>query len=152
MDILIRLAEDSDTDSLIELTRETISVSYREFLDDELVDEFIDAENLDEYVSESIRNCLVMVVRDEVIGACVFDEGFIDLLIIAHDLQRSGLGSKLLDYTEQLLFTKFAILKLESFEDNERANTFYLKRGWRPVRTFYDEDSEASKTVLEKRR
>jgi hypothetical protein len=41
-------------------------------------------------------------------------------------------------------------LRLESFEDNETANTFYRKNGWRELSRYFDNESGVNKIVFQK--
>jgi hypothetical protein len=57
MNTLIRKALTSDLGALVELSRRTISASYRRSLADEAVDAFLGSGAADRYVEESIDRC-----------------------------------------------------------------------------------------------
>lgn len=55
-------------------------------------------------------------------------------------LHRQGLGSLLLAHLEKEMFKNHDALMLESFRDNDQANAFYRRRGWREAGAYRDED------------
>ena len=71
-------------------------------------------------------------------------------MMINHEQHRIGLGSVLVKHCEKVLFEKYQELKLESFEYNEKANNFYLKKGWEILRTEHDEISGSNKYIFTK--
>jgi GNAT superfamily N-acetyltransferase len=146
----IRTASVSDIGALILLARRTISASYRAFLGDEAVDAFLGSGAADRYVEENIGHCWVLVREGEIVGYAVCRDNRIDLMMIDHTLHRQGLGTELLGHVEQVLLQRHAELHLESFADNQSANAFYRKHGWREVNRSLAEDSRISKIVFQK--
>jgi ribosomal protein S18 acetylase RimI-like enzyme len=57
----------------------------------------------------------------------------------------------LLRHVEQALSQRYVDVRLESFEDNEKANTFYRQNGWREVSRYFDTDSGVNKLVFQKK-
>ena len=74
----------------------------------------------------------------------------IDLMMIDVDWHRQGLGTRLLQHTEDVLLRQFDELTLESFEGNEQANAFYSKNGWVEVEGHLEDETGASKIVFRK--
>lgn len=70
----------------------------------------------------------------------VKDEKYVELSSICVDprIESKGLGSKLIDYLKGIVdFKTYAYINLETdAEDNEGANHFYVKNGFKLARTF----------------
>ncbi|MHC4077943.1 MAG: GNAT family N-acetyltransferase [Planctomycetota bacterium] len=150
MSTLLREALDSDIDVLIDLSRRTISASYRSFLGDEAVDAFLGSGEVDRYVRESLDRCSVIVRDGQIVGYAVCRDNLIDLMMVDHACHRQGLGTELLHHVEAGLHRKFEELRLESFEANTPANAFYRKHGWREVSKHFDDDAGVNKIVFKK--
>jgi ribosomal protein S18 acetylase RimI-like enzyme len=150
MKMLIRKALASDVGVLIDLSRRTISASYRPFLGAEAVGEFLGTGTVDRYVQDNLGDCSVVVCDGQVVGDAVCRDNLIDLMMIDHDFHRQGLGTELLRTVEESLGRGYEELRLESFEANQPANAFYLKHGWLEVRRYFDKDSGVNKIVFQK--
>lgn len=151
MNTLVRTALASDMGALIALSHRTISASYRPFLGDEAVDAFLGSGAADRYVEENVGRCLILVRDGEIVGYAVWRDNLIDLMMIDYAVHRQGLGTELLRQVEQMLLQRSDELRLESFEDNEKANAFYHKNGWREVSRYLDNNSGVSKVVFQKK-
>src|SRR5262245_18796599 len=152
MNTSVRPALVTDKDALIALSRRTISASYRCFLGDEVVDAFLGSGAADRYVAENLDRCSVLVRDGEIVGYSVCRDNVIDLMMVDYTLHRQGLGTELLGRVEEALFQSFDELRLESFEDNVKANAFYLERGWREVARYPDNESGVNKILFRKMR
>jgi putative acetyltransferase len=150
MNTLIRKALASDLGALIDLSRRTISASYRPFLGNEKVDAFLDSGSADRYVADNLDSCSVLIREGAIVGFSVCRDNMIDLMMMDPAFHRQGLGSTLLRHVEQALLQKYAELRLESFADNENANAFYRKNGWREAGRHFDEVSGVHKIVFHK--
>ena len=150
METQIRKAVASDVDTLVALSRRTIDAGYRPFLGDEAVDSFIGGDAIREYIEQSVDRCRVILADGTVVGYSVFKDDLIDLVMVDHGSHRRGLGGELLAHVEESLFRSFRELRLESFEGNDRANSFYRKRGWVEVDRRFDEDSGVNKMFFQK--
>ncbi|MGH3389700.1 MAG: GNAT family N-acetyltransferase [Actinomadura sp.] len=119
--------------ALQDLARRTIDASYRSFLGDEGVDRFIDSGTSDDHIETHFRQGHVhcMEVGGEAVGLIILDGPTIDLMMVDVRLHRQGLGKVLLSRAEEMLFARYAELRLESFADNAAANAFYAACGWR---------------------
>jgi ribosomal protein S18 acetylase RimI-like enzyme len=146
----IRKALASDAAGLIELTRRTISASYRPFLGDQTVDGFLESGAADDYVRENLDCCSVITHADQVVGYAVCRANLIDLMMIDLTSQRRGFGTELLHRVEESLAPSYEELTLESFEVNHPANAFYRKHGWSEVTRYLDSDSGVGKIVFRK--
>jgi ribosomal protein S18 acetylase RimI-like enzyme len=149
MDTVIREVMESDIEQLIDLSRRTISASYRPFLGD-AVDAYIESGAIDQYVQEHAEHCSVIIADGQVAGYAVTKDDLIDLMMIDRDFHRGGLGTTLLRHTEDVLFQFYDEIVLESFEDNHQANNFYRKNGWTEVKIFMDDASGVNKILFKK--
>lgn len=157
MNTTIRKALTSDLEAIQALARSNILTSYRPFLGDEAVEAFTGSGASDDYLAESLPYTWVQV-RDEwdqediIVGIAVCRENQIELMMVARDLHRQGLGSALLAYCEGAMFLGNPELTLESFAPNEAANAFYRKSGWLEQRRYHDADAGVDKLELRKSR
>ena len=135
---------------MIELSRKTISASYRPFLGDQAVDRFLDSGAADRYVQENLNCCRVLVRDGQIVGYAVYRANRVDLMMIDQAFHRQGLGTELLWQVEEILGRMYGELTLESFEANQPANAFYRKNGWQEVSRYFDESSGVSKIVFQK--
>lgn len=84
-------------------------------------------------------------MNKKIIGLCVIIENLIDLFMIHPDYQRLGLGSKMLECVSKQLFLKYSEIRLESFELNVKANSFYKKNGLLVEKVAFDEEIKGNK-------
>ncbi len=148
MNTQIRKATKSDIKVLKDLSKKTINANYRTFLGDEPVAAFIDSGAVDQYVDENIESCSVILSDGNVAGYAVTKDNLIDLMMIDDDFHRRGLGTKILEYCEEMLFKNYDELILESFEENHKANNFYKKNGWIETKRRFDKSSGVNKVVF----
>jgi ribosomal protein S18 acetylase RimI-like enzyme len=130
MNSKIRKAQSGDLPEMQRISREVIDQNYRCFLGDDAVDHFIDSGMADAYIAEMIEHATLILVNDEIAGMCICKENLIDLLMVDTRFQRLGLGKTLLDHVVAGIFEKYGEARLESFEDNHRANAFYDQTRW----------------------
>ena len=146
----VRWAEPSDVDALIELSLRTTRTSYASFLGEDAVDAFIAGGLVEEFVRETIDRTLVVTIDGKVAGCAVGTGNYVDQLMIDERLHRQGLGTLLLERLEEHLFEEHDELELESFRDNDRANAFYRKHGWRLTGAHRDEQHRVEMVTLRK--
>lgn len=130
MDAVIRPAEITDVDTLIALSKRTIRASYTSFLGEKAVQEYLASGAVEDYFHESLPRCFVIEEDGAIAGVGSYKGLAVDLMMIDAERHGRGLGTRLLDHLESLLFAQSAELTLESFANNEHANRFYRKRGW----------------------
>jgi ribosomal protein S18 acetylase RimI-like enzyme len=145
----IRKAKKDDLDTIKAVACHTIDRNYRSFLGDEGVNWFINGPS-DDYIEENIDICSVILVDGEVVGFSVCNENLIDLMMVNHEEHRKGIGTKLLHYCEEALFAAYDEIKVESFENNEKANNFYRKNGWKNITLESDPISGYNKHIFMK--
>lgn len=151
MEILIRKASNSDLSRIQSIAKHIIDKDYRSFLDDYDVDWYLSGPS-DEYLTQNLDTTVVLCVNEVVIGFSVCKKNYIDLIMIEHEEQRTGLGSKLLSYCESFLFNDYQEIRIESFEKNIKAKAFYLKKGWNESGIEPDVVTGGNKYILTKQR
>jgi ribosomal protein S18 acetylase RimI-like enzyme len=151
MEIIIRKASTSDLARIQSIAKHIIDKDYRSFLDDYDVDWYLSGPS-DEYLTQHLDTTIVLCVNGVVTGFSVCKKNYIELIMIEHEAQRTGLGSKLLSYCERFLFNDYKEIKIESFENNVKAKAFYLKNGWNESGIEYDVVTSRNKYILTKKK
>ena len=147
----IRRAEADDLPVIQEIARRTIDRCYRSFLGDEGVDWFINSGESDRELEQHLLDCDLLLLDEKVVAFTVYFDDLIHLMMVDADLQRVGLGAKLLAHSESRLFsTGKRVVRLETFEGNRPAISFYLKNGWSITRKQRDEDHGFTRLFFEK--
>lgn len=128
----IRPATAEDLGDLQALARRTIDTCYRGFLGDEAVDWFIGSGASDAHVKSHLERggvyCLSQHGR--LVGVSILDGPTVDLMMVAPDHHRRGLGRLMLRHAEETLLAQYPTIRLETFPDNTRATSFYEACGW----------------------
>lgn len=151
MNVQFRPATAGDLGAMQAIARHTIDTNYRAFIDDDGVDWFISGPS-DDYVSKHVDDATLVTADGTIVGFTVCRDNLIDLIVIDDASHRRGFGSALLSHCESLLFERYDVIKLESFEGNSKANGFYRKHGWVKTGTARDPISGDRKWKFEKRR
>ena len=99
--------------------------------------------------ANSMERCSVLMRDGAIVGYAVCRDNVIDLMMIDSPVHRQGLGTELLRHIGHALSQSCDVLRLESFEGNEKANAFSRKNGWREVSRYFDKDSGVNKVVFE---
>ncbi len=137
----IRPAEIADLDALVSLSKRTIRARYTSFLGAKVVQDYLASGAVENFFKESLPRCFVVEEDGGVAGVGVYKGVMVDLMMIDAERQGRGLGTRLLEHLETLLFEKSAELTLERFEHNEQANTFYRNRGWLAIDNHHDKET-----------
>ena len=146
----IRSATQEDLEALQSIARRTIAIAYGPILGEEKVDAFVLGGEADRYLEESLPECTVILADGQLAGMAVCKVNQIDLMMIDYDRHRQGLGTQLLQFCERRLFQRFDEIRLESFEPNEQANSFYRKNGWTEGESKPDRESGVNKIQFTK--
>ena len=146
----IRRGLDVDIPALITLSKRTLRACYTPFLGKQSVQAWITS-TLDAYVRDHVEDAWLASDDGAVCGYCVVKGPLLDLLLVDVRKHGRGIGTRLLDHAEQLLFRTHDEIHLESFAANARANTFYSKRGWIEGERHHDAQSSADVLRFSKR-
>ncbi|RDY25138.1 GNAT family N-acetyltransferase [Romboutsia weinsteinii] len=139
MDIKIRKARSNDLLDMQKISREVIKENYTCFMGEAAVNEFINSGMADGYIAEMIKCTTLILLDDKIAGMCACKENLIDLLMVDNKFHRQGVGTKLINHVTKNLFEKYDEIRLESFEENKKANLFYDKNDWECVEIRFDE-------------
>ena len=112
------------------MAKKVIINNYTAFLGSDLVKDFIDSRQSDQEIEDGIANCTIISLLNMPIGFAITKQNRLHLLMIDDAYQNKGYGTKLLAYIEKILWEKYSVIELQSFEKNIRANEFYLKNHW----------------------
>lgn len=152
MDLVIRKAEMNELPLLQDLSEEVINLNYRSFLSEEIVDFFINSGSSNQYIEENINDLFVAVFNEELVGICVCKANLIDMLMIKNEYQGKNIGSYFFNQISENLFKVYEQIRLESFENNTKANRFYIKNGWEIEKICFDEEINGNKVYFYKNR
>ena|GEM_PF-2362385 len=119
-----------DINILKDIAKRVIILNYTPFLGAEAVRNFIESGQADKEIDNGIRNCTVLIGDGMPKGFAITKAPLLHLIMIDTVFQRSGYGSRLLQYVENMLFMRHNIIYLNSFKANTIANQFYLKNDW----------------------
>ena len=150
-DIQIHKASLEDLPIIQEIARNTIDKCYRSFLGNEGVDWFINSGESDKELETNLSNCDVLLQDNSIVAFTIYFDDLIHLMMVDVNLQRNGLGSKLLSHSEGQLFNQCnSIIRLETFEGNQQAINFYKKNGWSIVKKEKDKEHDFFRIFFEK--
>jgi len=148
----IRKAQVDDLPTMQEIARRTIDKCYRSFLGDEGVDWYINSGESDTELETHLPNCDVLLRDEKIVAFTIYFDDIVHLMMVDVDLQRTGVGSQLLAHSESRLFVSDkTVIRLETFEGNQQAINFYLKKGWSLTRKQKDEEHGFIRVFFEKR-
>ena len=148
----IRKAQVDDLPTMQEIARRTIDKCYRSFLGDEGVDWFINSGESDTELETHLPDCDVLLRDEKIVAFTIYFDDIVHLMMVDVDLQRTGVGSQLLAHSESRLFVSDkTVIRLETFEGNQQAINFYLKKGWSLTRKQKDEEHGFIRVFFEKR-
>lgn len=131
--LMIRLAEMKDLESVLQITRNTISEIYSHYYANGVVDFFLQHHSR-EHVSSDIENGLVWLLEADrcLIGTVTVKENEINRLFILPEHQSHGYGSQLMNFAETKIAENFSYIHLDS---SLAAKEMYLKRGYKETKT-----------------
>lgn len=150
MQASFRRAISSDLSAIQNIASNTVDKSYRYFLDDNAVTNYLQSGRLENYLSTNIKYIWLISNEYGVAGFAVCINNIIDFMLVDFEYQQKGLGKRLLQYCESLLFKKHQTIALESFEDNTNATEFYLANDWKVSGKYRDSNAKEIKFIFSK--
>ncbi|MGI9570949.1 MAG: GNAT family N-acetyltransferase [Desulfobulbia bacterium] len=149
--IQIRKANQEDLRVIQEIARDTIDLSYRSFLGNDLVDWFLSSGESDKELEYRLANCDVLILDTSIAAFTIYFDDLIHLMMVDVYLHRNGLGSKLLAHSETQLFNHGnTVIRVETFEGNQQAINFFKKNNWSIVRKEEDKENGFVRVFFEK--
>jgi RimJ/RimL family protein N-acetyltransferase len=133
----VRKAENHDVGILVSMARRVADTYNREFLGDEVIDEFINSGACDKEVLDNLEKMYVLLYEDRIIGYCVLHDNWVKAFLIDIEYHGTGAAKYFLTELTQKMSGQYESLHLECFEPNARAIAFYEKFGWKHYKTEY---------------
>ena len=130
---MIRLAKDTDLNTVLQITKDTISEIYPKYYAKGVVDFFLKHHKQDN-VLEDIKNGRVWLLEDEgeFAGTVTIKENAVNRLFVLPEFQLHGFGSQLMDFAERKIAEDYSRIHIDS---SLAAKDMYLKRGYKETRT-----------------
>jgi len=138
--IEIRNATLDDVDALTELSHRTVLTKYPSVIGKEMVEGYVASGAVPQYYRDRVDHCRVAEFNGKPIGTYALKEDSLDLMMVALEHHRSGVGRQLLKEAETRLFARFSDIFLNSFRDNIQAVEFYKAHSWSVESEFVDPD------------
>lgn len=148
----IRPARAADVESLVAFSKRTILACYPPFLGREAVEGYIASGAVETFFEDKLPRCFILEQDGALAGVTAHTGSNVDLLMVDVGLHHKGLGWRLMDHLEALLFESSLEITLESFTRNQQANTFYGKRGWSAVDRYDDKETGVPLIKMSKKR
>ena len=129
---IIRIAEINDFQIVKEITHNTILNIYPKYYPAGAIQFFI-KHHSDEKILDDIKNRKVYLMEsdNEPVGTVTFSDNEIERLFVLPKHQRKGYGSKLMDFAEETIFSKYESIILDA---SLVAKKLYLKRGFEIIK------------------
>ena len=129
---MIRLANDTDLHTVLQITRDTISKVYPKYYAKGVVDFFLQ-HHKQENILEDIAKGRVWLLEDDgqFVGTVTIKENAVNRLFVLPEYQSHGYGSQLMDFAEEKIAEKFGQIHIDS---SLAAKEMYLKRGYKEKR------------------
>lgn len=130
---MIRLAEMTDLESVLQITHDTISEIYSHYYAEGVVNFFL-THHSRENVLPDIENGIVWLLEEDecIVGTVTIKENAINRLFILPKYQSCGYGSRLMDFAEYKIAERFTHVHIDS---SLAAKEMYLKRGYKEKKT-----------------
>lgn len=130
---MIRIAEISDLESVLQITHDTISEIYSHYYAEGVVKFFLEHHSREHVISD-IENEIVWLLEEDgrMIGTVTIKENAVNRLFVLPQYQFHGYGSQLMDFAENKIAEKFSHVHIDS---SLAAKEMYLKRGYKEKKT-----------------
>lgn len=130
---MIRIAEMSDLESVLQITRDTISEIYSHYYAEGVVDFFLKHHRKENILSD-IENGIVWLLEadDCLVGTVTIKGNAVNRLFVLPEYQSHRYGSQLMDFAEAKIAEKYSHVHLDS---SLAAKEMYLKRGYKEKKT-----------------
>ena len=126
----IRQALPKDEKEVLKIAREVTDKFTRTYLGDEAVDWYINSGCCDNEIKSDISNMLLLAEDEKIIGMMIWHDDLMHLLMIDSAYHGTGAAQYFCDEIIPEKLKEFEKIRLECFDKNERANSFYKKTGW----------------------
>lgn len=130
---MIRIAEMSNLESVLQITKDTISEIYSHYYAEGVVQFFL-KHHCSENVLLDIKNGIVWLLEEDgcIVGTVTIKENAVNRLFVLPEYQSCGYGSQLMDFAEAKISEKYNYVHIDS---SLAAKEMYLKRGYKEKKT-----------------
>ena len=130
---MIQLAKTSDLETVLHITRDTISKVYPKYYSKGVVDFFLE-HHKPENILADIEKERVWLMEDGgcFVGTVTIKENAVNRLFVLPEYQSHGFGSQLMDFAEDKIAENYSQIHIDS---SLAAKEMYLKRGYKEKRT-----------------
>lgn len=130
---MIRLAEISDLEPVLQITHDTISEIYSHYYAEGVVDFFL-GHHSREHILSDIEEGIVWLLEEDggIIGTVTIKGNAVNRLFVLPEWQSHGYGSRLMDFAEDKIAERFTHVHIDS---SLAAKEMYLKRGYKEKKT-----------------
>lgn len=130
---MIRLAEMTDLESILQIIHDTISEIYSHYYAEGVVNFFLTHHSRENVLSD-IENGIVWLLEEErnVVGTVTIKGNAVNRLFVLPEWQSHGYGSRLMDFAEAKIAERFTHVHIDS---SLAAKEMYLKRGYKEKKT-----------------
>ena len=130
---MIRIAQMTDLESVLHITRDTISQIYSHYYADGVVEFFLQHHSRENVLSDIEKGIVWLLEEDDcLVGTVTIKENAVNRLFVLPKYQSHGYGSQLMDFAEDKIAENFNHIHLDS---SLAAKEMYLKRGYKEKRT-----------------
>lgn len=135
----VRKAATSDEETILEIARRVTDKFARKYLGDEAVDWYLNSGSCDKDMREGMKNMVVLLQDEKVIGMMIWLDNLMHLLMIDLPYLGTGAAQYFCNHIIPEKLEYYKEIKLECFDKNDRANAFYCKTGWKEYDRIKDE-------------
>ena len=130
---MIRLAEISDLEPVLQITHDTISEIYSHYYAEGVVGFFL-GHHSREHILSDIENEIVWLLEEggNAVGTVTIKGNAVNRLFVLPEWQSHGYGSQLMDFAEDKIAERFTYVHIDS---SLAAKEMYLKRGYKEKKT-----------------
>lgn len=130
---MIRLAEITDLEKVLQITQDTISEIYSHYYAEGVVDFFLQHHSRENILSD-IENGIVWLLEEDecMVGTVTVKGNAVNRLFVLPEYQSRGYGSRLMDFAEAKIAEEFSYVHIDS---SLAAKEMYLKRGYKEKKT-----------------
>lgn len=130
---MIRIAKISNLESVLQITRDTISEIYSHYYSEGVVKFFLEHHSRENVLTD-IENGIVWLLEENgcMVGTVTVKGNAVNRLFVLPEYQSRGYGSKLMDFAEAKISEEFSCVHIDS---SLAAKEMYLKRGYKEKKT-----------------
>lgn len=130
---MIRLAEISDLEPVLQITHDTISEIYSHYYAEGVVEFFL-GHHSREHILSDIEEGIVWLLEEDggIVGTVTIKGNAVNRLFVLPEWQSHGYGSRLMDFAEYKIAERFTHVHIDS---SFAAKEMYLKRGYKEKKT-----------------